>query len=236
MGGRISGSGCKQGLSPAGAGSAIWASITVPDDFMKRLGLHLCFLFLVLAFARSAADAAGHPLDTWHTRQPASDSGDLFGVCHGPGRFVAVGPNGTILTSSTGEIWSAHSSGSTVSLWAVTCGDGLFVAVGEAGMVLSSPDGMNWTTQASGVMTQLRAVQFGGGRFVVTGADNVILSGRGIRFNGCHPLDTARHPDRRSPADHGLWKWSFRHGKWRSDGLFPGRPSMDECPSRVLAP
>jgi hypothetical protein len=176
VGGRICGGGCKQGLSPAGAGSAVGALITAPNDFMKRLGLHLCFLFLVLAFALSVADAAGHPLDTWHTRQPASDSGDLFGVCHGQRRFVAVGPDGTILTSSTGEIWNVQSSGSTVSLWAVTCGDGLFVAVGEAGVVLSSPDGMNWTTQASGVMTHLLAVQFGSGRFVVTGADNVILS------------------------------------------------------------
>lgn len=112
--------------------------------------------FKILAWG----SAAGHPLDTWHTRQAASDSGDLTGVCHGQGLFVAVGRNGVILTSSTGETWNVQSSGTTAWLLAVTWGEGLFEAVGEAGMVLSSEDGMNWTTQASGVITDLYAVRF----------------------------------------------------------------------------
>ena len=149
---------------------------------MKRLDTHLLFPALVVGFALSASGAASHPLDTWHTRQPASDSGDLLGVCHGKGLFVAVGLHGTILTSSTGETWNVQSSGTTVWLVSVTSGNGVFVAVGEAGVVLSSEDGMNWTTQASGVITDLFAVEFGSGLFVTTGRDVILTSSDGISW------------------------------------------------------
>jgi hypothetical protein len=143
---------------------------------MKRFGRHILFSAFVLGFALSALGASDHPLDRWHTRQAASDSGDLTGVCHGQGLFVAVGRNGVILTSATGETWNVQSSGTSAWLLAVTCGEGRFVAVGAAGTVLSSEDGMNWTTLASGVITDLYAVRFGSGLFVITGTDNVILT------------------------------------------------------------
>ena len=160
----------------------MWASTTASADFMKRSALQILFSALALGFTLTLSGAASHPLDTWHTRQVEGDAGDLSGVCHGQGLFVAVGAGGTILTSSTGEIWNAQSSGTTIWLVAVAFGNGAFVAVGLDGVVLSSPDGTNWTTRDSGVITDLRTVIFGSGLFVITGYNLILTSSDGISW------------------------------------------------------
>jgi hypothetical protein len=148
-------------------------------NLMKPSAMHLLFPALALWLNLSASEAAGHPLDIWHTRQ---HSGSLSGVCHGQGLFVAVGQGGTILTSSTGEIWNAQSSGTTAWLLSVTHGNGVFVAVGTDGVLLSSSDGMTWTTRESGVITHLATVTFGSGLFVVTGSKVILTSSDGVSW------------------------------------------------------
>jgi hypothetical protein len=53
-------------------------------------------------------------------------------VTYGNGLFVAVGEDGTILTSPDGVTWTQRTSGTSNWLNGVAYGNGLFVAVGWA--------------------------------------------------------------------------------------------------------
>jgi hypothetical protein len=66
---------------------------------------------------------------TWTLRNLGSSSS---AVTYGNGLFVAVGEDGTILTSPDGVNWTAADLGDAqTQLWDVTYGNGLFVAVGD---------------------------------------------------------------------------------------------------------
>jgi photosystem II stability/assembly factor-like uncharacterized protein len=65
-------------------------------------------------------------------------------------RFIAVGDNGTILTSPDGLAWTSQESGTDVDLHAVACVWYLCYVVGDSGTVLSSWDGENWESRWDG--------------------------------------------------------------------------------------
>ena len=97
----------------------------------------------------------------------------LSAVAYGAGLHVAVGADGTILTSPDGVTWNRRDSGTTATLNAITWGGGQFVAVGS-GTILTSPDGVTWTPRDSG--TALKGISWGGGQFVVAGSRGTILT------------------------------------------------------------
>ncbi len=100
----------------------------------------------------------------------------LTAVCSGGGTIVAIGKNGTILTSSDTVTWSARSSGTANDLNGIAYGNGVFAVVeGTSGdETLSSPDGVAWSRQSLGAAAALRAVTFGQGRFVAVGEQGAI--------------------------------------------------------------
>lgn len=149
---------------------------------MKIISMLFRFSSSVLTLSLSAIGALSHPLDTWHTRQPAGD-GYLQGVCYGNNRFVAVGMSGTVVTSVTGEIWSPQTSGTIADLENVTWGNGLFVTVGASGTILTSPDGTNWTARSSGVSNLFWSVGFGNGVFVTVAYHCLLTSENGISWS-----------------------------------------------------
>ena len=54
--------------------------------------------------------------------------------------FVAMGDNGTILTSSDGSTWTSRTSGTSEILYEVTCANSTFVVLGTTGTILTSSD------------------------------------------------------------------------------------------------
>ena len=83
--------------------------------------------------------------------------------------FVAVGDNGTILTSSDGTTWtkvtatytSDNGSTETPSFNDVTYGNGTFVAVKPNGIILTSTDvTSSWTKRTSGTTNDLNGVTY----------------------------------------------------------------------------
>ena len=60
-------------------------------------------------------------------------------ITYGNNQFVAVGINGTILTSPDAINWTSRNSGAN-TLDRVTYGNNQFVAVGINGTILTSPD------------------------------------------------------------------------------------------------
>ena len=61
------------------------------------------------------------------------------------GLFVAVGVNGTILTSDNGTEWTARTSGTTENLNRVAYGDGRYIAVGENATYKYSDNASSWS-------------------------------------------------------------------------------------------
>ena len=97
---------------------------------------------------------------------------DLQGVTYGRGRFVAVGRQGQVLTSTNGSDWTARASGVTPDLTGITYGGGLFVAVGKAATIITSADGLTWAAVSKVPEGDLEAIAFGGGQFVAVGSSS----------------------------------------------------------------
>lgn len=100
----------------------------------------------------------------------------LTAICHGLGRWVAVGGGGAVITSPNALAWTLRSSGTGNQLNGVAFGNGTYVAVGEVGTVITSSDGASWDVQFSGTTTDLLSVQFFNGQFFATGNAGLILT------------------------------------------------------------
>ncbi len=100
----------------------------------------LSLIVLTLSFVPFSINADS--LDNWHLRNRLPQGNSLNAVTYGNGIFVAVGDNGTILTSPDGVTWTQESSGTTDRLNAVNHGNGIFVAGGDGGAILTSADGI----------------------------------------------------------------------------------------------
>jgi len=130
----------------------------------------------------SGISGGGGEVGTTWTLRNSSTMKNLLGVTYGGGTFVAVGAEGTIVTSSDGVNWTRRDSGTRKALLSVTYGNGLFVAVGENGTILTSPDGANWTQQNSGTIRNLYSVTYGNGLFVAVGGSIVLTSPDGVNW------------------------------------------------------
>ncbi|MBL9206613.1 MAG: immunoglobulin domain-containing protein, partial [Opitutaceae bacterium] len=140
----------------------------------------------VATVRNSAALATLHPttiavytpaLTSFAVRRSVTGGAFLWGIAAGNGRLVAVGSNGTILTSTDGRSWARQVSGTTDWLVGVTYGKDQFVAVGDQGRILVSPDGQTWIPAAhSGTTQRLNNVVYGGGTFVAVGEDGAVVT------------------------------------------------------------
>lgn len=120
-------------------------------------------------------------LDNWHIRFPTPNDSNLNDIQYGNGVFVAVGDNGSILTSPSGGDWMAVKSGVSDSLNGITFANGNFIVVGGSSgdhrrTILTSADGINWTIVESGPGESLNALDYGNSTFVAVGDNGSILS------------------------------------------------------------
>lgn len=98
------------------------------------------------------------------------------GTWPGSGTAVAVGDQGTILTSPDGLSWSLQTFNTTKALNRVIWANSQFVAVGDGGTVLTSPDGATWTSRASNTALSLSGVASSGNLLVAVGDSGTILT------------------------------------------------------------
>ncbi len=108
--------------------------------------------------------------------QSTLEAAGLPTVDLGAGLWVAVGTNGTILSSSDNKTWTSQESGTTLTLNDVKFANDTYIAVGENGVIVTSPDGATWTRQDSGVFTSLFGVTFAQDLFVAVGNSGTILT------------------------------------------------------------
>jgi len=124
------------------------------------------------------------PLSNWSWRFPSPQGNILLGITYGGGQFVAVGDNGTIITSSDGYHWTNQSSGISTPLRAIAYVLGEFAAVGDGGVILVSPNAVNWQQIPQVTSNTLRAVAgantqpgFGLPQFLAVGDSGTAVAG-----------------------------------------------------------
>ena len=117
--------------------------------------------------------------------QTSNTTNSLEDITWGGSQYVAVGWNGTIVTSPDGATWTVQISnaGSTTRLHNVIWSGTQFVAVGGpppsetgTGVIVTSPDGVTWTSQTSGAANPLNSVVWSGTQFVAVGNGGTIVT------------------------------------------------------------
>ena len=81
-------------------------------------------------------------------RNPLPTGDRIQAVASGNGQFVAVGDDGTIVTSTDAANWVERQT-TTDPLWAIVHDNGEFVAVGWGGTIMTSADGVKWVQRQS---------------------------------------------------------------------------------------
>jgi hypothetical protein len=98
----------------------------------------------------------------------------LSAIIYENNTFVAMGGNGTAMTSSDGLNWATYDSGAN-SPSSLAFGNGTFVAVGAAGSIVASLAGVTWASCTSGTSNDLYGVAYGHNTFVAVGENGTIL-------------------------------------------------------------
>src|SRR5437773_11108425 len=92
-------------------------------------------------------ESRADPFDTWQWRNPLPNGDYLSDIIFANNVFVAVGANGTVMSSPDGRAWTQRPSGTIQFLESITYGNGTFVAVGDF-TVATSTNGLIWTQQS----------------------------------------------------------------------------------------
>jgi hypothetical protein len=130
--------------------------------------------------------------DGIHWDSPNFGGYDLNAVTATASGFLAVGPRGTILSSTNGADWKREASGTREDLGGVDSAGGLIFATGNHGTILSSPDGHTWTQRYSNTNVArfyLRGVTYARGRYVATGAFLTSSDGLSWRAASTSPVN-----------------------------------------------
>ncbi|MBI1196142.1 MAG: hypothetical protein GC138_09895 [Gammaproteobacteria bacterium] len=112
---------------------------------------------------------------------PANVSGrTLRSVAWHNGMWLAVGDQGTALTSSDGQTWTEQTTNSTADLHAIMWSGaaGLWVAAGSGGNILTSTDGSAWVLSfTDSAAATLRGIWEQSGALFVVGDQSRVLTG-----------------------------------------------------------
>lgn len=112
------------------------------------------------------------------THQYLTPQQQLFDVAYGAGKYVAVGANSKIYTSTDSESWEVRQTDLSEygTLNSIIYVNNQFVAVGGPGVIVTSPDGKYWTNRVSGTGKILQSIAYGNGTYVVVGSIGALLT------------------------------------------------------------
>lgn len=139
------------------------------------------------------ANAFGYDLTHWSVR---AESFALHAFAYAQSNqtasklpiYVAVGDNGTVITSNDGAAWTIVPQLPSDRLTSITFGNGQFVAAGHTSSgsqnIFTSPDGLTWTTHDSNIVEGMQGLTSGSSGslaalttlYVGVGDDNMIAT------------------------------------------------------------
>jgi hypothetical protein len=133
------------------------------------------------------------PLDRWEWRRPLPQGNDLGDIAWGNGVFVAVGWDGTRVTSRDGGTTWRDSGQDSSSTYEIAYGNGVFVALGATWRPVNSPlvstristDGVHWVEAETSDLNGFAVddLAYGNGRFVaVSGWGQSAVSSDGVQW------------------------------------------------------
>jgi len=123
--------------------------------------------------------SANPPVTAWtqatSTSLPPGFTANLSAVTYSS-QFVALGADGSILSSSDGLTWTLATGTVPSGMNSIAFGLGLYVTVGNGGNIFTSPDLVTWIQATSNTSGDLYSVSFLNGGFVATGANGTLLT------------------------------------------------------------
>ena len=136
-------------------------------------------------FNYTSANPPGVTAWTPATSVPTGFQSDLSAVMFDGGQFVALGTDGSILTSPDGNTWilsanpvpSGGAAGPRMNsiAFGIVSNAVVYVAVGNGGKIFTSADLVTWSTVPT-TGSDLHNVSFPNGTFVATGASGTLLT------------------------------------------------------------
>ena len=179
----------------------MWQILNAIRNKNKRIVIKgFCFSKVVIITVIAAAlilgsqgtAAAGEGLDWLNPLPQGNNLNDVTFKSFLGDMFVAVGNQGTIVTSPDGINWTIRDSGTNHHLWSVTYSmppdpdECMFVAVGSNGTIVTSRDGITWTKRESGTTQGLYGITYGGYSYIAVGGyagqSTILTSWDGIEW------------------------------------------------------
>ena len=144
---------------------------SVTNETFTRIGKTLLTVFLLITTFSASAQ------NNW-IRHIVNQSALLEDVAYGLGKYIVVGDDATIRTSTDGQKWETQSTplGNQGFLLSIVFGDGRFVATGSNGVILTSTNGVDWTKRNSETTENLHSITFGNGVYVAVGYLGTIVT------------------------------------------------------------
>lgn len=170
--------------------------------FDAKLGrCHVIFgngMFLAYNTGTSTVEIAMSTNGIDWTTADTGIAGSYYNAAYGDGRWVLVGNNGMVATSTDLATWSdqviAFGSDQPVRLESVAYGNGHWVICGRSKSIWSSEDGLNWVaafkTGQDGIANIFASTMFDGRAFWTVGSSGDILRS-GLVLN---PVTLSIHP------------------------------------------
>lgn len=121
-------------------------------------------------------------LNTWTRRNPVAAVTRLVGVVWNGTRYVAVGDDGYVLTSTDGASWDTSQLPNSPDLTDIAWNGSVHVAVGSLGTVYTSPDGLTWTKRSTPTSSHFAGLCWTGTSFYATAGRSVLSSPDGITW------------------------------------------------------
>ncbi|MEL7566705.1 MAG: immunoglobulin-like domain-containing protein, partial [Dehalobacterium sp.] len=166
-------------------------------------------------WVKAVADTSPTGAAVWNYRSPLPVPNNMQDVKYINGQYMAVGYNGTLITSSNGEIWQKVNVGTdTDRLTGIAYGNRKYVIVGTAcdyvARIYTSDDGQTWRETAAVPHHWLYDVVYGDGQFVAVGqSGKILLSADGENW----VTKTV------SPMDYTLLSVTYANGKYVAAGM-----------------